>query len=64
MTELNEYGFAAIATKGVWGVINKEGQIVVEPTYKLEVYYMPEFIGKYKIEQTEMIYCIEVSNEY
>lgn len=63
VTELNEYGYAAIATNGVWGVINKEGKIVVEPSYKLEVYYMPEFIKQYKIEQTEMLYCIEVSNE-
>ena len=63
VTELNEYGFAAIATNGVWGVINKEGKIVVEPSYKLEIYYMPEFIEKYKIEQTEMVYCVEVVNE-
>ena len=63
VTDLNEYGFAAIATKGVWGVINKEGKIVVEPSYKLEIYYMPEFIGKYKIEQTEMIYCTEILSE-
>ena len=60
VTELNKYGYAAIATQGVWGVINQNGEIVVEPSYKLEVYYMPEFIAEYKIEQTELIYCIEV----
>ena len=60
VTELNEFGFAAIATNGVWGVIDAQGNIVVEPSYELEIYYMPEFIGKYKIEQTEMLYCIEV----
>lgn len=63
VTELNEYGFAAIATNGVWGVIDKDGKVVVEPSYKLEIYYMPEFIGKYKIEQTEMLYCIEIKGE-
>lgn len=60
VTELNKYGFAAIATNGVWGVIDANGKIVVEPSYKLEIYYMPEFVGKYKIEQTDMVYCIEV----
>lgn len=60
VTELNEYGFAAIAINGVWGVIDAQGNIVVEPSYKLEIYYMPEFIEKYKIEQTEMLYCVEI----
>ncbi len=60
VTELNEYGFAAIATKGVWGVIDKTGKTVVEPSYELEVYYMPKFVGKYKLEELESVYCIEI----
>ena len=63
VTEINEYGYAAIATKGVWGVINEEGKIIVDPTYSLNVYYMPEFVGKYKLEQAETVYCIEVKGE-
>ncbi|MGN1299555.1 MAG: WG repeat-containing protein [Candidatus Scatovivens sp.] len=63
VTELNGHGYAAVATQGVWGVIDKEGKIVVEPSYKLDTYYMPEFIGKYKIEQTDTIHCIELKGE-
>jgi hypothetical protein len=58
--EQNEYGYASIATDGVWGVIDKTGKIVVEPSYKLEVYYMPKFVGKYKLEELESVYCIEI----
>ena len=63
VTELNEYGYAAIATKGVWGVINENGEIIVEPSYQLVIYYMPEFIGEYKLEQTDTVYCIEIEGE-
>ena len=63
VTELNEYGYAAIATEGVWGVINEKGEIIVDPSYQLIIYYMPEFIGKYKLEQTDTVYCIEVGVE-
>ena len=60
VTELNKYGYAGVATQGVWGIINENGEIIVEPSYKLNVYYMPEFVGKYKLEQTDTVYCIEV----
>lgn len=63
VTELNEYGYAAIATEGVWGVINEKGQVIVEPSYELVIYYMPEFVGKYKLEQSDTVHCIEVNVE-
>ena len=60
VTEVNEYGYAAIATNGVWGVIDENGNVVVEPKYVLDIYYMPEFIGEYKLETLEQIYCVEM----
>ncbi len=48
ITDFNEYGFAGIKTQGKWGVINKEGNIVIEPTYYLDhIVDEPFFIGKY-----------------
>ena len=63
-TELNEYGFAAIKDNGKWGVVNSKGEVVVEPSYELETYYLPQFIGKYLIEEAGEAgsekHCIEV----
>lgn len=60
VTELNEYGFAGIYKDGKWGVIDSKGNVVVEPIYELETYYSPQFIGKYKLEEVENSYCIEM----
>jgi len=59
VTEFNEYGFAGIKKGGKWGVVNDEGKIVVKPTYELDTYYFPQFIGKYLLIQSEIIYCEE-----
>lgn len=46
VTELNQYGFAGIKQNGKWGVINSEGEIIVEPIYELNE-NDPKFIGEY-----------------
>lgn len=46
VTEINEYGFAGIKKNGKWGVINKNGEIILEPTYENND-VNPTFIGKY-----------------
>lgn len=46
VTELNVYGFAGIKKDGKWGVIDAQGNIIVEPSYAIE-WQEPEFIGKY-----------------
>ena len=46
VTEINEFGFAGIKKKGKWGVINKNGEIILEPTYESDD-INPIFIGKY-----------------
>lgn len=48
VTDFNEYGFAGIKQDKRWGIINSNGNIVLEPTYDFEnLYNDPEFIGKY-----------------
>ena len=46
VTELNKYGFAGIKKDGKWGVINSEGNIILEPTYEIDS-NNPNFIGKF-----------------
>ncbi len=33
VTEFNEYGFAGILKDKKWGVLNKDGSVLIEPTY-------------------------------
>lgn len=60
VTEIDEYGFAGIMLEGKWGVINDNGEIVANPTYELETYYFPSFVGKYIIEYTDTKHCVEI----
>ena len=53
VTEFDSYGFAGIRSDGKWGVINLEAEVILEPTYQLEM-DEPEFIGKY----------VKISSEY
>ena len=63
VTELNEYGFAGVVKDGLWGVIDEEGKEIVNPQYKLDVYYDPSFIGKYLLEENEGMFCSEVDTK-
>lgn len=60
VTECNEYGFAGIKKDNKWGVVNEKGDVLVEPTYELDTYYFPQFVGKYRLTQSEITYCEEV----
>lgn len=46
VTELNKYGFAGVKKDGKWGIIDSNANLILEPSYKLEL-QEPEFIGKY-----------------
>lgn len=61
VTEFNSYGFAGIKLDGKWGVINKEGKVLLEPKYQIEDGIIPNFIGEYyTLEQgIEAIYITE-----
>lgn len=62
VTELNEYGFAAVCQENKWGVIDETGKVIVVPTYEIETYYSPSFVGKYLLEQQETVYCVELES--
>ena len=48
VTDLNEFGFAAIKKDGKWGSINEQGDVVQEPVYQFSLTLQePQFIGKY-----------------
>lgn len=46
VTELNEFGFAGVKKNGKWGVINENGEVVLEPTYVSDI-ISPVFIGRF-----------------
>ncbi len=60
VTELNEYGFAGICQDERWGVIDSSGNVIVVPSYELETYYEPDFIGKYLLTKSETVFCQEL----
>ena len=60
VTEINEYGFAGILKDGMWGVIDEDGNIVEETIHEIEIYYLPSFVGKYKLELTDTYHCLEL----
>lgn len=61
VTELNEYGFAGILKDGKWGIIDANGKKVVDCEYEIETYYLPDFVGKYLLELTNIYYCREIN---
>ncbi len=63
VTEFNEFGFAGICQDGKWGVIDEKGKVIVVPTYELETYYAPSFIGKYQYENLDSAICKELEEK-
>ena len=47
VTEFNEFGFAGVKLNGKWGVINEDGEVILEPTYEIPNNNSPVFIGIY-----------------
>lgn len=60
VTELNEYGYAGVQQEGRWGVIDLSGKVIVVPTYEIDTYYLPKFIGKYLLQELDGARCIEI----
>ena len=63
VTELNQYGFAGIYQEGKWGVIDATGKVVVVPSFEIETYYLPSFMGEYLLQEQYGAQCIELSDE-
>lgn len=47
ITEFNSYGFAGIRLNDLWGVIDSNGEIILEPIYEFNNSLEPSFIGTY-----------------
>ena len=59
-TEQNQYGFAGVKVNGLWGSINSNGKVVIEPKYNLENNLIIDFIGKWHLgEDLNMNYYCE-----
>lgn len=46
-TEFNKYGYAGIKIGDKWGIVDEEGNIIVEPKYEIKQVREPVFIGEY-----------------
>ena len=47
--EQNDYGYSAIKQNGLWGAINKKGEIICKPQYDLSNNLIIDFIGEYHL---------------
>ena len=43
-----------------WGVVNSKGEIVKQPQFTIDNYYLPTFIGEYLLEVVETYHCLEL----
>lgn len=59
-TEQNAYGYAAVKKDGLWGAIDSNGKVIIEPKYKLDNNLVIDFIGKWHLgEDLNMNYYCE-----
>lgn len=59
-TEQNEYGYVAVKKNGLWGSLDKDGKVIIEPQYNLENNLKIDFIGKWHLgEDLNMNYYCE-----
>ena len=54
--EQNDYGYASVKKDGKWGAVDSKGNIVVEPTLKLDNNILIEFIGKWHLGEDLNLY--------
>ena len=47
--EQNKYGYAAVKKDGLWGAIDRNSNIVIEPYYNLDNNLKIDFIGKWHL---------------
>lgn len=59
-TDVDKYGFAGIVLDDKWGIIDSNGKIIKEPSFTLENYYLPTFIGEYLLEISDTYHCLEL----
>ena len=45
----NDYGYCAVKQNGLWGVLNKDGEVICETKYNLDNNLLVDFIGEYHL---------------
>ena len=60
-TDTDEYGFSGIVLDGKWGVVNSKGEVIKQPQFTLETYYLPIFVGEYLLEVSDTYHCLELN---
>ncbi len=56
-TEQNSCGYVAVKKDGKWGSLDKNGDIVIEPTYNLDENIRIDFIGQWHIGKDPNMNC-------
>ena len=56
-TEQNEFGYIAVKKDGLWGSLDKQGNVICETKYSLENNLLVDFIGEYHLgEDLNLMY--------
>lgn len=58
--DIEQYGFAGIILDEKWGIVNSKGEVIKNPQYTLETYYLPIFVGEYLLEISDTYHCLEL----
>lgn len=45
----NDYGYCAVKQNGLWGALNKDGEVICETKYNLDNNLLVDFIGEYHL---------------
>jgi hypothetical protein len=59
-TDVDTYGCAGILLDGEWGIVNSEGEIIKNPAFTIDTYYLPMFVGEYLLELSNDYHCLEL----
>lgn len=57
--EQNDYGYCSVKKGNVWGSLNKEGNVSLEPKANLENHLVIDFIGKWHLAEDLNLYYYE-----
>ena len=58
----NNYGYCSVKKGNVWGCLNKDGNIVLEPSINLDSNLVIDFIGKWHLSEDLNLYYYETGN--
>lgn len=60
--EQNDFGYCSVKKGNVWGSLNKDGNVSLEPSINLDENLLIDFIGKWHLAEDLNLYYYEVNN--